>query len=262
MNATNVIFRSPRIETKEMEIGYKVMAAEEKPILQGTVLLVEHVMAGDLTNDGLVREMLNCHEKAFNTLLPIRGVKWSSDFYQCDHLAPELRNLLTEKINGNAYGAGNRKVFLLGCEITHFRDEGGDAPNAMVMSNYWGEISGKVPFYTLSVIATRDISPGEEVIITYGIAHPALTIETQSKKLKIFVQSYMSKMDLYVRTAETHFAFSRGLRFIGDAEHTVIQTPTFLSYLRKCGIDEKTLRNKEFLEAYIQTMMTNFVKSI
>jgi len=195
--------------------GVRSVVATEA-IKAGTVLLVEHVINGEL------EYVLNCamnDATIFDALYPRSGTVWSKERL----MSGELEPLVLEKVDSNGFVCDDGTVSL-GRTISAFNH--GSAPSAS-MHRIGLEIEGVPTPHLVYAVAEADIAPNEEIRIAYrpkaSAMHPYIEagdstasrlpeaeLAAAKERARAIIVEYAST-DAFVKTVKTQVRVRRAM---------------------------------------------------
>ena len=145
---TRVVFESSHVKLMSDENDFRCMRAV-KDICEGTVLLVEHCLAGD---QFFIKNCVRVDSELYKNLYPRTAKSLNPD--DC-----------MKKIQKNAFGSSEKDSYIIGSRISNFNHK--TMPNTYhrTITCSFGEHITSTIYY---VIAIEDICKGDEITITYG----------------------------------------------------------------------------------------------
>jgi len=157
-NFTNVLYESSHINYFTKKDDYRGVCATAD-IKKGTVLLVEHALAG--TSDYLMNSLVH-DEELYNALSP-RTNKWEEQM----HITPEkYYSEVRKKVEANAFGhdSWENGIWNLGFKLSSFNHS--TVPNSINIGRK--EPLGEISQYYVYVKTIDDLSKGDEITMSYG----------------------------------------------------------------------------------------------
>ena len=151
---TRVVFESSHVKLMSDENDFRCMRAV-KDICEGTLLLVEHCLAGD---QFFIKNCVRVDSELYKNLYP------RTDLYPRTAKSLNSDDCM-KKIQKNAFGSSEEDSYIIGSRISNFNHK--TMPNTYhrVFTCSFGEHITSSIYY---VIAIEDICKGDEITITYG----------------------------------------------------------------------------------------------
>lgn len=239
-NVTNTILKSPKCKFN-ITNDYKSVIAT-KNIISGDILLIEHCQYSD--NQVVLMTSLRFQEELFNELYP-RKTKWIENY--ATNTSDEIQELINNKIQHNCFGDKNE--ITIGNDISWFNHN--NEYNAYVHSLKLSLHKFPTDTVILSVVATKNIYPGEEIFIKYNdeitfenntinLNNTICTLENDLNKhynenerdhrntIIVIVKEYTKKEKFSIITGN-QIANHYGLYMSNDL---VSPTPRFIEYIK------------------------------